>query len=202
LFVFDLLHPVKPPLAIELLQYRDTGHPIVGMATCHPHEAARLPSGLMPQSVQASRKLLTAPHCSDTVCSMKKSSAKVRGPLTDLENELMRTVWDHGSCSVEAVHQVISRTRSLKEGSTRTLLTRLEQKGYLKHEVKERAYIYTAVEPARSLAARAVRQILDRLCRGSVEELVSGLVESKVLSNTEMDQLERFVRERKARRSK
>ena len=72
----------------------------------------------------------------------------------------------------------------------------------MKHEVKERAYIYAAVEPARSLAARAVRQILDRLCQGSVEELVSGLVESKVLSNAEMDQLERFVRERKARRSK
>jgi BlaI family transcriptional regulator, penicillinase repressor len=133
---------------------------------------------------------------------MTLSVAKVRTPLTDLENELMRAVWDHGPCSVEAVHQIISRTRSLKEGSTRTLLTRLEQKGYLKHEVKERAYIYAAVEPANSLAARAVRQILDRLCRGSVAELVSGLVESKVLSDAEMDQLERFVRERKATRSK
>lgn len=109
----------------------------------------------------------------------------------------MRAVWDQGPCSVEAVHQIISRTRSLKEGSTRTLLRRLEQKGYLKHEEKDRAYIYTAVEPARNLAARAVRQILDRLCQGSVEELVSGLVESKVLSNGEMEQLEQFVRARK-----
>jgi BlaI family penicillinase repressor len=130
---------------------------------------------------------------------MKLISAEVRGPLTDLENEVMRAVWDKGPSSVEAVHQVISQTRTLKEGTTRTLLRRLEQKGYLKHEEKDRAYIYTAVEPARSLAARAVRQIIDRLCQGSVEELAGGLVESKVLSNTEMDKLEEFVSVRRDR---
>jgi BlaI family penicillinase repressor len=133
---------------------------------------------------------------------MTRSSAQVRPPLTDLESELMRAVWDNGPCSVETVHQIISRTRALKEGSTRTLLGRLEQRGYLKHEVKDRAYIYAAAEPARSLAAKGVRQILDRLCQGSVEELMSGLVESKLLTDAQMDQLERFVRERKGGRSK
>jgi BlaI family penicillinase repressor len=132
---------------------------------------------------------------------MTRSSAQVRPPLTDLEGELMRAVWDHGPCSVETVHQIISRTRTLKEGSTRTLLGRLEQRGYLKHEVRDRAFIYTAAEPARSLAAKGVRQILDRLCQGSIEELMSGLVETKLLTNAQMDQLERFVRERKAGRS-
>jgi BlaI family penicillinase repressor len=126
------------------------------------------------------------------------SAAPVRAPLTELENAVMRAVWDQGPCSVETVHQVISRTRSLKEGTTRTLLRRLEQKGYLKHEEKDRAYIYTAVEAARSMAARAVRQIVDRLCMGSFEELVSGLVESKILSNAELDKLEAFVRSRRA----
>ncbi len=110
----------------------------------------------------------------------------------------MRAVWDQGSSSVEAVHQVVSRSRSLKEGTTRTLLRRLEQKGYLRHQEKDRAYIYTAVEPARSMAARAVRQIVDRLCQGSCEELVSGLVEAKVKTNAEMDKLEEFVRARRA----
>ncbi len=119
--------------------------------------------------------------------------AAVKSPLTDLENEVMRAVWDSGPCSVEAVHQVVSRDRSLKETTTRTLLRRLEQKGYLQHEAEGRAYIYRAVEPARSLAARAVRQIIDRFCSGSVEELVSGMVDAKVLSKSEMDRLEKFV---------
>jgi predicted transcriptional regulator len=42
-----------------------------------------------------------------------------------------------------------------------------------------------------------VRQIIDRFCRGSVEELVSGMVDAKVLSKGEMDRLEEFVRIRK-----
>lgn len=91
----------------------------------------------------------------------------------------------------------MSQLRSLKETTVRTLLRRLEQKGYLKHKEEGRAYVYCAVEPARSLAARAVRQIIDRFCQGSVEELVSGMVQAKVLSAREMDGLEAFVKSRK-----
>jgi BlaI family penicillinase repressor len=122
---------------------------------------------------------------------------RVRAPLTELESAVMRVVWDAGPSSVEAVHQAVSRNRDLKETTIRTLLRRLEQKGYLHHESDGRAYIYRAVEPARSLAARAVRQIIDRFCQGSVEELVSGMVEAKVMSKEEMARLEEFVRGRR-----
>ena len=79
----------------------------------------------------------------------------------------------------------------------RTLLGRLENKGYLEHEAEGRAYIYRAAEPARNLAARAVRQIIDRFCQGSVEELVSGMVDAKTLTDEELDRLERYVRARR-----
>lgn len=127
----------------------------------------------------------------------KSSKAHVRAPLTDLENEIMSVVWRQGPCSVEAVHQKIVSQRKLKESSVRTLLRRLEKKGYLQHEIEGRAYIYSAVETARSLAGRAVRQIIDRLCQGSVEELVSGMVEAKVLTKGELDRLAELVRKRR-----
>jgi BlaI family penicillinase repressor len=129
-----------------------------------------------------------------TMTIRSRPGARVRSPLTELENEVMQAVWDEGPCPVEAVYLVVSKKRDLKETSVRTILRRLEQKGYLRHEEKGRAYVYRAAEPARSLAARAVRQIIDRFCKGSVEELVSGMVEAKMLSNREMDQLEEFVR--------
>ena len=90
----------------------------------------------------------------------KRTSAgsRLRSPLTELENEVMQAVWDAGPCAVEAVHQVVSRKRKLKETSVRTILRRLEQKGYLRHEEKGRAYVYRAAETARSLAARAARR--------------------------------------------
>jgi BlaI family transcriptional regulator, penicillinase repressor len=127
----------------------------------------------------------------------KASAARVRPPLTDLENEVMQAVWAGAKCTVDAVHRIVSRKRNLKETTVRTLLRRLEQKGYLTHESDGRAFIYRASEPARSLAARAVRQIIDRFCQGSVEELVSGMVEAKVLNKDEIEQLEKFIRSRR-----
>jgi BlaI family transcriptional regulator, penicillinase repressor len=120
--------------------------------------------------------------------------ARVKAPLTELEGAVMRVVWASGPCSVEAVYDVVSRDRDLKETTVRTILRRLEQKGYLRHESEGRAYIYRATEPSRSLAARAVRQIIDRFCNGSVEELVSGMVDAKVLTSGEIDALEAFAR--------
>ncbi len=111
----------------------------------------------------------------------------------------MRAVWSLEPCSVEAVYEVVSRSRDLKETTVRTLLRRLEQKGYLRHESEGRAYVYRATEPSRSLAARAVRQIIDRFCQGSVEELVSGMIDAKVLSKSEINRLEEFVRGQRKR---
>ena len=131
-----------------------------------------------------------------------KTKAPVRAPLTELENEVMRAVWNGGRCTVEDVHRIVARKRDLKETTVRTLLRRLEHKGYLEHEAEGRAYLYRAAEPAGHLAARAVRQIIDRFCKGSVEELVSGMVESKALSEDELDRLGEFVREQKRGGSK
>jgi predicted transcriptional regulator len=44
-----------------------------------------------------------------------------------------------------------------------------------------------------------VRQIIDRFCQGSVEELVSGMVDAKVLNADEIKTLEAFARERRER---
>ncbi len=109
----------------------------------------------------------------------------------------MNAIWSAGPSSVEAVHLAVSQRHKLKETSVRTLLRRLEKKAYLRHDVEGRAYIYRAVEPARGLAAHAVRQIIDRLCRGSVEELVTGMVDAKVLSGRELDRLAEFIEARR-----
>jgi len=101
-----------------------------------------------------------------------------------------------GPSSVEAVYQTVSRDRDLKETTISHPVTAAGAERLSAPRSDGRAYIYRALEPARSLAARAVRQIIDRFCQGSVEDLVSGMVEAKVLSKGEMDRLEEFIRGR------
>jgi BlaI family penicillinase repressor len=120
--------------------------------------------------------------------------AIMRPPLAELENDVMQAVWKIEPCTVEAVHAIVSRKHELKETSVRSILRRLEQKGYLTHESDGTAYVYRSTETSRSLAARAVRQLIDRFCQGSVEELVAGMVDADVLSKEELKRLEELVR--------
>ena len=130
------------------------------------------------------------------------SRARTRPALSELEHQVMQAVWDSAPCTVEAVHQAVSRRRDLKEVTIRTVLRRLEHKGYVQHDVEGRAFIYRAVEARRNVAARAVRHIIDRFCHGSVDELISGLVEANVLSDAELDALEASIQARARTRAK
>ena len=132
----------------------------------------------------------------------RQPSAQVRPPLSELEHEVMQVVWASAPCTVDTVHQAVSRRRDLKEVTVRTVLRRLEHKGYVQHDLEGRSFIYREVEPPRSVAARAIRHILDRFCHGSVEELISGLVEAQVLSDAELDTLEATIKARAWARAK
>jgi len=73
----------------------------------------------------------------------------------------------------------------------RTVLRRLEDKGYVTHTVDGRTYIYRAADARSNVAVRAVRHLIDKFCSGSAEELVIGMVKNEVL---DARQLERIVR--------
>ena len=77
----------------------------------------------------------------------------------------------------------------MKESTCRTILRRLEEKGYVSHRVEGRTNIYAGVEKPSNVAARAVRHIIDRFCNGSVEQLLVGMVESEVIDGDELKDL-------------
>ena len=132
----------------------------------------------------------------------RQPSVQPRPALSELEHEVMQVVWASAPCTVDTVHQAVSRRRDLKEVTIRTVLRRLEHKGYVQHDLEGRSFIYRAVEAPRSVAARAIRHVLDRFCHGSVEELIGGLVEAQVLSDAELDTLEATIKARVRTRAK
>lgn len=85
----------------------------------------------------------------------------------------------------------------MKESTIRTVLRRLEQKGYVRHEVSGRTYIYRAAEGRQNVAVRAVKSIIDRFCGGSAEQLVIGMVDNEVLDRRQLEQLARRIVSRK-----
>jgi BlaI family transcriptional regulator, penicillinase repressor len=99
--------------------------------------------------------------------------------LGDLEREVMQLVWANGAVTAEAVRERLSRP--LKESTVRTVLRRLEDKGYTTHTVDGRTYVYHAAEPRGRVAAKAVQRIVDWFCNGSIEEVLVGMVDTAML---------------------
>jgi BlaI family transcriptional regulator, penicillinase repressor len=107
--------------------------------------------------------------------------------LGDLEREVLQLVWQNGPSTADSVQKAVSKP--LKESTVRTVLKRLEEKGHLTHTVDNRTFIYQAADTRGRAAARAVKRIVDRFCNGSVEEVLTGLVDTKVLDRRELQRL-------------
>lgn len=117
-------------------------------------------------------------------------------PLTELQQAILDLLWTHGPATADAVREGLHAAHPLKDSSVRTLLRRLEARGYLTHRLDGKVFVYRTTVPAQSLAARTVRQVIDRFCSGSVEQFLTGMVDEKVLSIHELRRLAKKVKAR------
>ena len=107
--------------------------------------------------------------------------------LGELERGILSIVWRLGRVTAEQVREELDRP--LKDSTVRTVLRRLEEKGYVAHAVEDRTFLYHPAESRQKVAGRAVKRIVDWFCEGSVEALLVGMVDSKVLDRAELKRL-------------
>jgi BlaI family transcriptional regulator, penicillinase repressor len=117
--------------------------------------------------------------------------------LGQLEQAVLEWLWQAGSSTAEDCREALAASHPMKDSTVRTVLRRLEEKGYLSHEVRGRTYIYRPAQPRHSVVARAVKHLVDRFCGGSVEQLLAGMVENEVLDSQELERLAKRIARRK-----
>lgn len=142
--------------------------------------------------------LLTAARFSVTYCNATMTNtphARLKN-LGDVEQAVMDYIWAHGPSSSEACREALHATRPMKDSTIRTVLRRLEEKGYLTHTVEGRTFIYRPAEAPRNIAVRAVKGIIDRFCEGSAEALLLGMVDNDVLDGKQLERLARKIADR------
>lgn len=113
-------------------------------------------------------------------------------PLGDLEHELVTILWTRGAMTAVAVRKQLAR--KLKDATVRTVLRRLEDKGFVTHSVEAGTFIYRAKETADSAAAKAVKGIVDRFCGGSLERVLAGLVDAAVVDAKQLQAIANKLR--------
>jgi BlaI family penicillinase repressor len=107
--------------------------------------------------------------------------------LGELERSILLIVWRGGSVTADQVREQLDRR--LRSSTVRTVLRRLEEKSYLAHSINDRAFIYRPAQSRQRVAGRAVKRIVDWFCAGSVEALLVGMVDSRMLGHAELQRL-------------
>jgi BlaI family penicillinase repressor len=127
---------------------------------------------------------------------------KKKPQLSGLESTVMDVVWAKESATAEDVRIALDKTQQLKDSTVRTILRRLEEKGYVEHEVAGRTYVYRPRVESQHVATDAVRGIIDRFCGGSVEDLLVGMVDDKILTPDKLKQLANKIAEAEAKETR
>jgi len=101
----------------------------------------------------------------------------------------MQQIWQLGPATAEAVREALLPERPLKDSTIRTVLRRLEEKGFVSHSLDNRTFLYKAAIDRQRVAATAVKKIVDWFLDGSAEELLVGMVDTEMLDRKELQRL-------------
>jgi len=113
--------------------------------------------------------------------------------LTDVEAEVMKTLWRLQSASVASVVDALNETRPASYSTVQTILRILETKSYVTHDKVARAFIYRPVVDKRQARRRALRHLISRLFDGSPSLLVLNILEDDEIDPEERERLKQAI---------
>ena len=114
-----------------------------------------------------------------------------RPALSPLESRVMDIVWRRGEATADDVLTELGG--GMTNASVRTLLRRIESKRYLAHRIEGRAFVYVPVVAASAAAQGALQRLARRFYGGSIEQLVQGLLDGRMIDRRRLEKLARRV---------
>lgn len=120
--------------------------------------------------------------------------AELEFDLGDAELEVLAVLWDEGPT---AVRQVMNRLhdvgRELAYTTVMTVLTRLEQKGFVTSNKSGLAYVYRAKISRDRIRRLRLKELVHQLYDGAVGNLVVQLVRTSRFTPDEIAELQKLI---------
>ena len=118
---------------------------------------------------------------------------------TRLELELLNALWKLGSGSIREIQESLAEDERPEYTTVQTIVYRLEEKGAVRRVKKiGNAHIFEPLVTKQSAFAALIEDFIGTL-GGSAEPLVAHLVETGKISSRELEQMEKLIRERRAK---
>ncbi|MGH9339037.1 MAG: BlaI/MecI/CopY family transcriptional regulator [Acidobacteriota bacterium] len=121
--------------------------------------------------------------------------ARKKSPtLTEAELRLMQVLWDKGSATVNDVLEGLP-SEAPAYSTVLTTLRILEQKGYIRHLKRGRAFVYYPIVNQGQARKRAIKYLVSRFFNDSPELLVLNILENEEIDRVELDRLRKMIEE-------
>jgi len=118
--------------------------------------------------------------------------------LTERELEIMHVIWNCEETTVQEVRDTLAAGGAESAYTTvATLMRILHDKGFLEQTNDQRPFRYRSARSYEKVSGSLLRDMLDRVFRGSREQLLVRLVEEKRLTAKERAMLEALLKEQK-----
>jgi BlaI family penicillinase repressor len=114
-------------------------------------------------------------------------------PLSEAQLEILHIVWDQGKTTVGEIWKTLAQRRPVSRNTVSTLVTRLEEKGWLRHRVIGGTFLFSATRPREKVLPRLVHRLVDAAFQGSAEGLVLTLLEGGRLSAEELARIKAIL---------
>ena len=106
----------------------------------------------------------------------------------------MKVVWQLETATVRQVYETMLEHRRIAYTTVMTMMNILEQKGYLKKEQGDKAYVYQPAQPQKTVIRSMVREFVNRVFNGSAEPLLVHLVEDRCLTEKDLAEIQRSIK--------
>lgn len=121
--------------------------------------------------------------------------------LTPAQSILMEIIWMRGEVSAAEARRILARSRPVARNTVRTLLERMEEKGWIRHRVEGRTFFYSAAHPRQATIGQKVQMIIETVCGGSAEALVTALLDYRGLNSSELERIRQMLAQARATKS-
>lgn len=118
--------------------------------------------------------------------------------ISEAEHAVMEALWDTSPLSAADVCDRVCSERDWSMPTVKTLLARLVTKGAVATEADGRRFLYTPTIERADYVGTESRRLLDRLFGGKPASLFAQLAESESLSDADLAEIERILKELKS----
>ena len=114
--------------------------------------------------------------------------------ISDSELEIMKLLWKSGEAlSSTEIREQLQRSMGWEATTIKTLISRLVNKKAILQE-KRKVFYYSPIISEREYNSWATGRLIDKLYKGSASALVAALVDSKGLTDSDIEELRTLFR--------